>query len=63
MPTRRLIRLSASPLLVAVALGMLGPAVLEEEEETPSAHRPDADGDRDLDTMDVSGLMENLREG
>ena len=61
MQTRRLIRLSASPLLVAVALGMLGPAALEEEEETPSAHRPD--GDQDLDRMDVSGLMEDLREG
>ncbi len=32
--TRR-IRLAASPLVVAVALGLLGPAALEEEEGGP----------------------------
>ena len=61
MPTNRLIRLSASPLLVAVALGMLGPAVLEEE-ESPSAHHPDLDRDQNLDRIDVDGLMDHLRE-
>ena len=34
MNTKRRLQLSASPLMVAVALGFLGPAALEEEENT-----------------------------
>lgn len=37
------IRLSASPLMVAVALGMLGPAALEEDEDMPTTQRPEDD--------------------
>ena len=47
--TRR-VRLAASPLLVAVALGLLGPAVLEDEDSTPSSiERTPSDGE--LSTM------------
>lgn len=37
--TRR-IRLAASPMVVAVALGLLGPSVLEEEDATLSSWEP-----------------------
>lgn len=67
------IRLSASPLMVAVALGMLGPAALEEDEEIPTTQQPDdlrlgegtggagEVGDGRLDDLNVSVLVERLQ--
>jgi hypothetical protein len=43
--TTKRVRLAASPLIVAVALGLLGPGVLDEEEFTPSDVRSPSDSE------------------
>lgn len=53
------VRLAASPLMVAVALGLLGPSVLEEEDAAPSSigRTPD---DVELGAM-VDALTQDIR--
>lgn len=53
------VRLAASPLMVAVALGLLGPSVLEEEDAAPSSIGQTPD-EGDLGVM-VEVLTQEIR--
>lgn len=48
-------RFAASPLMVAVALGLLGPSVLEAEEEPTEARAEDAEGVPDASDAGTHG--------
>lgn len=53
------IRLAASPLVVAVALGFLGPAALEEEDLNPSSDCRNPDN-QELSEM-MSAMTQDIR--
>ena len=55
-------RFAASPLMVAVALGLLGPSVLDVEEDGQEAHAPDADGSDDSARIAVEPVDAALPE-